>query len=68
MKTKGKYKKSPNLIRQAAGSAVCGFSMFVGTGRGPQTRRSALHQNRGEQSENVCENKTQGQEVEELRS
>jgi len=29
-------------VAQTAGSAVCGFSMIPWTGRGPQTRRSAL--------------------------
>jgi len=40
-------KESRSLVAQTAGSAVCGFSMFFGTDRGPQTRRSPLHQNRG---------------------
>ena len=35
------------MVAPTAGSAVCGFSTIAGTGRGPQTRRSALHQNRG---------------------
>ena len=35
------------MVAQTAGSAVCGFSMIAGACRGPQTRRSALHQNRG---------------------
>jgi len=38
---------SRSLVAQTAGSAVCGFSMIAGKGRGPQIRRSALHQNRG---------------------
>jgi hypothetical protein len=42
MKTKDKYKMSPSLVAQTAGSAVCGFSMVAGDGRGPRTRRSAL--------------------------
>ena len=47
MKTKDKHKKSLSLVAQTAASVVCGFSVFVGTGRGPKTRRSALHpQNR----------------------
>ena len=45
LKTKDEVRKS-SLVAQTADSAVCGFSMFVGTDRGPQTRRSAPHQNR----------------------
>jgi len=62
MKIKEKYKKSPNLVAQTAGCAVCGSSMITQTGRGPQTRRSAL-QKSGEQTQNVYENKAQGQKV-----
>jgi len=40
-------KESRSLVAQTTGSAVCGFSMIPWTDRGPQTRRSALHQNRG---------------------
>ena len=36
-----------SLVAQTAGSAVCGLSTVAGTSRGPRTRRSALHQNRG---------------------
>jgi hypothetical protein len=46
MKTKDKYKKSPSLVAPTTGSAVCGFSMVAGYGRGPQTRRSALQNRR----------------------
>jgi len=64
MKTKDKYKKSPSLVAQTAGSAVCGFSMVAGYGRGPQRRRFALPRAKSsERSRNVYENKGQVQNV-----
>ena len=42
-----KVAKLRSLAAQTADPAVCGFSTLARTGRGPQTRRSALRQNHG---------------------
>jgi hypothetical protein len=60
---KGQVQKS--LVAQTAGSAVCGFSMIAVAGRGSQTRRSALHQNRGNKARMSMKTKD---EVKKLRS
>jgi len=53
-------------VAQTAGSAVCGFSMIPWTGRGPQTRRSSLHQNRRNKARMFM--KTKGRGVKKSRS
>jgi hypothetical protein len=65
MKTKDKYKKSGSADRR-----FCGLRLFHGRWGEPRTANTAVRATpeSREQTENVYENKGQGQKVEELRS
>jgi len=54
------------LVAQTAVPAVCGFSMIAAASRGPQTRRSALRQDRGNKARMSMKTNSRG--VEQSRS